>query len=97
MAQLVAAAAEVYMYVSPVWLPLAEVIWLAHHDMPVVVWSAKNQRWVVITHAGWFRVRIADGDHPTHRLTLWRNELLSQLGPAIIRPQRQDVRKHVLH
>jgi ABC-type bacteriocin/lantibiotic exporter with double-glycine peptidase domain len=80
MAQLVAAAAEVYMHVSPVRLPLAEVIWRAHHDMPVVVWSAKNQRWVVITHAGWFRVRIADGDHPTHRLTLWRHDLLSLLG-----------------
>lgn len=80
MAQLVAAAAEVYMHVSPVRLPLAEAIWRAHHDMPVVVWSVKGQRWVVITHAGWFRLRIADGDHPTHRLTVWRTELLRELG-----------------
>jgi ABC-type bacteriocin/lantibiotic exporter with double-glycine peptidase domain len=80
LAQLVAAAAEVYMHVSPVRLPLAEVVWRAHHDMPVVIWSDKDQRWVVVTFAGWFRVRIADGDHPTHRLTLRRSELLRLLG-----------------
>jgi ABC-type bacteriocin/lantibiotic exporter with double-glycine peptidase domain len=80
LSKLVAAAAEVYMHVTPVRLPLAEVVWRAHHDMPVVVWSAKESRWIVITFAGWFRVRIADGEHPTHRITLSRGELVQLLG-----------------
>jgi ABC-type bacteriocin/lantibiotic exporter with double-glycine peptidase domain len=80
LSKLVAAAAEVYMRVSPVRLPLAEVVWRAHHDMPVVVWSTKESRWIVITFAGWFRLRIADGDHPTHRVTLSRGELVELLG-----------------
>ena len=80
LSKLVAAAAEVYMRVSPVRLPLAEVVWRAHHDMPVVVWSAKESRWIVITFAGWFRLRIADGEHPRHRVTISRGELMQLLG-----------------
>lgn len=80
LSKLVSAAAEVYMHVTPVRLPLAEVVWRAHHDMPVVIWSAKESRWIVITFAGWFRLRIADGEHPTHRLTISRGELVQLLG-----------------
>ena len=80
LSQLVRAGAEVYMHVSPVRLPLAEVIWHSHHDAPVAIWSEKNQRWVVVTFAGWFRVRIADGEHPTHRISLSRTELAKMLG-----------------
>ena len=78
--QLVSAASELYIHVSPVRMPLAEAVWRAHHDMPVVIWSAKEKRWVVVTFAGWFSVRITDGDHPNHRLTLRRKALLSLLG-----------------
>ena len=80
LSKLVATAAEVYMHVTPVRLPLAEVVWRAHHDMPVVVWSAKASRWIVITFAGWFRLRIADGEHPTHRVTISRGDLVQLLG-----------------
>lgn len=80
LSKLVAAAAEVYMHVTPVRLPLAEVVWRAHHDMPVVIWSAKESRWIVITFAGWFRLRIADGEHPTHRVTISRGDLVQLLG-----------------
>ncbi len=80
LAQLVSAAAEVYMKVTPVRQPLAEVLWHARQDLPVVVWSEKEQRWIVVTFAGWFRLRIADGDHPTHRLSLSRSELVRLLG-----------------
>jgi putative ABC transport system ATP-binding protein len=80
LSKLVAAAAEVYMHVTPVRLPLAELVWHAHHDTPVVIWSVKDQRWIVVTFAGWFRLRIAEGDHPTHRLSISRNELARRLG-----------------
>lgn len=82
LSQLVIAAAEVYMRVSPVRLPLADVIWHSHHDTPVAIWSEKDQRWIVITFAGWFRVRIADGEHPTHRLSISRTQLARLLGVA---------------
>jgi putative ABC transport system ATP-binding protein len=80
LARLVSAAAEVYMKVTPVRQPLAEVLWHARQDLPVVIWSEKEQRWIVVTFAGWFRLRIADGDHPTHRLSLSRSELVRLLG-----------------
>ena len=82
--QLVSAAAEVYMHVSPVRLPLSEAIWQAHHDTPVVVWSKSEARWVVITFAGWFSLRLADGDHPTHRVTVSRTQLVRLLGLASV-------------
>lgn len=80
LAQLVAAASEVYMKVSPVRQPLAEVLWHARQDLPVVIWSDKERRWIVVTFAGWFRLRIADGDHPTHRVSVSRSELVRMLG-----------------
>lgn len=80
LSQLVSAAAEVYMRVSPVRLPLADVIWHSHHDTPVAIWSETDQRWIVVTFAGWFRVRIADGEHPTHRLSISRTQLAKLLG-----------------
>lgn len=80
LARLVSAAAEVYMKVSPVRQPLAEVLWHARGDLPVVLWNAKDQKWIVLTFAGWFRLRIADGDHPTHRLSISRSELVRMLG-----------------
>ncbi|MBE2287451.1 MAG: ABC transporter ATP-binding protein [Prosthecobacter sp.] len=80
LSQLVSAAAEVYMKVTPVRQPLAEVLWNARGDLPVVIWSAKEQRWIVVTFAGWFRVRIADGEHPTHRISISRGDLAAMLG-----------------
>jgi len=80
--QLVSAAAEVYMHVAATRMPLSEAIWQAHQNTPVVIWYAKESRWLIVTHAGWFDLRIADGDHPTHRVTLTRAELAEKLGLA---------------
>lgn len=68
------------MKVSPVRQPLVEVLWHARGDLPIVIWSTKEQRWIVVTFAGWFRVRIADGDHPTHRTSVSRSDLAAILG-----------------
>lgn len=80
LSQLISAASEVYIHVSPVRMPLAELVWQAHNEMPVVIWSETTERWIVITFAGWMRLRIADGDHPTHRRTITRKELVDMLG-----------------
>jgi len=77
---IVMAGAEVALRIAPLRLPFAEMIWQAHHGMPILIWSKKEEKWVVITHAGWFRVRVAEDEHPTHRETLWRSELAKRLG-----------------
>ena len=97
LSQLVSAAAEVYMQVSPIRMPLSEAIWQAHQNTPIVIWNAKESRWLVITYAGWFTLRIADGDHPTHRVTISRSQLAEMLGlggvhdvveAGIVQPER---------
>ncbi|WP_395750057.1 peptidase domain-containing ABC transporter [Prosthecobacter sp.] len=74
------AAADAGMQVSPVRLPLREVVWHAREDSPVVLWSHTEGRWRVITSAGWFRLRMAEGEHPDHRVTLSRQALARLLG-----------------
>lgn len=74
------AAADAGMQVSPVRLPLREVVWHAREDSPVVLWSRTEGRWRVITNAGWFRLRMAEGEHPDHRVTLSRQALVRLLG-----------------
>ncbi|MBB5037613.1 peptidase domain-containing ABC transporter [Prosthecobacter dejongeii] len=78
--QLVSAAAEVYIHVSPVRLPLTELVWQAHNDTPVIIWCEKDGGWIVITYAGWFSLRVAEGDHPTARRSITRKELAAKLG-----------------
>ena len=80
LSQLVAAASEVSMTVSPVRLPLAEAVWLARQDAAVALWSAAKGRWLVVTSADWFNVRIAQGDHPKERYTISRTTLAQRLG-----------------
>lgn len=80
MAQLTAAAAGAGMQVSPTRLPLSEAVWQAHADTPVVIWSSVENRWLVITHAGWLSLRMAEGEHPDHRVTLSRQALARLVG-----------------
>ena len=61
-------------------MPLSEIVWQARNDTPVVIWNEKESRFVVVTYAGWFSVRIADGDHLTNRRSLSRSQLASLLG-----------------
>ena len=95
--QLLAAAAEVFMRASPLRRPLSEAVWHAHNDTPVVFWCQPESRWIVVTFAGWFRLRIADGDHPTNRVSISRSELARRLGlksvhemveAALVQPER---------
>jgi ABC-type bacteriocin/lantibiotic exporter with double-glycine peptidase domain len=80
LSQLVSAAAEVSMKVSPVRLPLAEVVWLARQDAAVALWCAAESRWLVVTSADWFKVRIAQDNHPRERITISRGALAQRLG-----------------
>lgn len=106
--QLVSAASEVYLHVSPVRMPLAELVWQAHNDTPVAIWSAKEQGWIIITFAGWLRLRIADSEDPAHRQTISRKALVERLGlssvnevieAGIVHPERtaHDMSVHAAH
>lgn len=68
------------MQIAPARIPLSEAVWQAHADSPVVIWSSVENRWLVITYAGWFSLRLADGEHPTHRLTVTRQALANLVG-----------------
>jgi putative ABC transport system ATP-binding protein len=80
--RLAQAAAEVSLRISPLRVPLTQLLWLARADTPVVIWSEVEERWILVTCAGWFRIRIAEGDHPTQRTTVSRSELVRRLGLA---------------
>ncbi|SKA76017.1 ABC-type bacteriocin/lantibiotic exporter, contains an N-terminal double-glycine peptidase domain [Prosthecobacter debontii] len=80
LALLARAAAEVHMQVSPARMPLAELLWHANHEAPVVLWSEPENRWFIITFTGWFSLRVADQEHLFQHSTLSRAELVRKLG-----------------
>ncbi|MEK0444976.1 MAG: hypothetical protein RLZZ399_297 [Verrucomicrobiota bacterium] len=78
--QLVAAAAEVSIAVSPTRLPLSEILWLARQGAPVALWCVPESCWLIVTAADWFKARLVHGDHPTERITISRKALAQRLG-----------------
>lgn len=58
MEQLVASASECSMRVTPVRLPLSEVVWRARRDSPIVAVTREGE-WLVMAQRGAFRVRVA--------------------------------------
>jgi ABC-type bacteriocin/lantibiotic exporter with double-glycine peptidase domain len=61
-------------------MPLADAIWQAHHNTPVVIWHCKESRWLVITRAGLFTLRLLDGTNPTSYTTVTRRNFTLMLG-----------------
>lgn len=60
---------------------LAKAVWQAQIDSPVIVWSEPEKRFLMILHAGTFRVRlITQGDAVDHVTTLSRAALAKRLG-----------------
>lgn len=76
------AARELFMHADPEYMSLKDAVWRARRDTPVVLWSESARRWVVVTYAGWYRVRIADSENPLERRTVTREELAVMLGLA---------------
>jgi putative ABC transport system ATP-binding protein len=74
------AARELFMHADPEYMSLKDAVWRSRRDTPVVLWSAPLSRWIVVTYAGWFRVRIADSIDHTVRRTVSREELAVMLG-----------------
>lgn len=76
------AARELFMHADPEYMPLKDAVWRSRRDTPVVLWSPSLSRWIVVTYAGWFRVRIADSAEPARRRTVSRDDLAAMIGVA---------------
>jgi len=80
MEMLVDAGARSGLRVEPVRLTVVDAVWQARHDLPLVAWSPVQGRWVVVTGASWFRVRLAGNGNAGDRMVMGRRELAGILG-----------------
>lgn len=72
---------EVGLHLTVSRLSLAEAVWHAHLDSPVVLWSQRDKRFVMILQAGIFRVRLIwQGESVDSSTTLTRSALAEMLG-----------------
>jgi ABC-type bacteriocin/lantibiotic exporter with double-glycine peptidase domain len=77
---LTTAAAEVGLRVSATRLSLAEAVWKADVNLPLVVWSAPESGWLVIEKHGFFRARVSSPARPRDIDCLSRSALAARLG-----------------
>ena len=80
--RLCTAASETGLRLTPVRLSLADAIWRANDALPLIVWCAPEQRWLVLRKHGFFRARITSPEQPTETELLARRELARRLGLA---------------
>lgn len=74
---------------------LAKAVWQAQIDSPVIVWSEPEKRFMMILHAGTFRVRlITQGDAVDHVTTLSRAALTKRLGLSSV---NQELEVGLIH
>lgn len=62
LAQLALTTEELGLKLTPARLPLSEAVWKAHADTPVVLWSERERRFLIISRASAFKVRLASFD-----------------------------------
>lgn len=77
---LATAAAEVGLQVSPARMKLADAVWKADVNLPLIVWSTMDCQWLVIQKHGLFRARVSTPETPRETLALPRSLLASRLG-----------------
>ncbi len=67
---------------------LAEAVWQAHLDSPVLIWCDQEQCFLIVLKAGTFRVRlIIHGDSPDNTLMMSRGALARRLGLSSIKEE----------
>lgn len=70
---------------SPERLPLSEALWHAHLDTPLIFWSKRENQYIIVTHAGNLRVKVALYGDPYHlSASISRAQLASRLGIASV-------------
>jgi ABC-type bacteriocin/lantibiotic exporter with double-glycine peptidase domain len=79
---LTAAAEEVCLHIAPTRTTIADAVWKANVNMPIIAWSPTENRWIVIRKHGFFRARVSAPDRPVEIATLSRTEIARRLGLA---------------
>jgi putative ABC transport system ATP-binding protein len=85
LAHLAVAVKTLGLRLTPARLPLSEAVWHSHLDTPVILWSEPEQRYLIVSHAGTFQVKLAlygDAELPSETIT--RSQLAARLGLASV-------------
>lgn len=81
MAHLATAVDKVGLRLSTTRVPLSEAVWHAHLDAPVVLWCEPENRFLIVSYASTFKVRLARYDHGLDESeTLTRAKLAARMG-----------------
>lgn len=59
---------------------LADAIWTARDEQPLVVWLAGEKRWLILRRHSFFRVQITHPERPLESENISRSELAKRLG-----------------
>jgi putative ABC transport system ATP-binding protein len=78
--QLIAAAEEVCLHIAPTRTTVTEAVWKANVNLPLIVWSPVENRWLVIRKHGFFRARVSTPDNPVEITALSRGKIAQRLG-----------------
>jgi putative ABC transport system ATP-binding protein len=73
------AAAEVGLKVAVTRISIADAVWKADVNLPVVAWCPKTSSWLIIRKHGFFRARVSTPVCPREVEVLSRSELASRL------------------
>ncbi len=77
---LVQTAKKMHLTIVPAQLEFFRALWKATEDIPIVIWNNKTNDWELITKAGLLTVRVAEGESPEERVTIFHNNLQKRLG-----------------
>lgn len=78
--RLAAAAAEIGLQVHCTRFSVADAVWKADVNMPLIAWSDTENDWLVIRRHGYFHARVSSPARPTEVETLSRKRLACRLG-----------------
>lgn len=78
--RLIKAAEIVGIRIDPYREPLADAIWKARDEQPLIVWQPNAKRWLLLRKHSFFRVRITCPDHPLESEYVSRGVLAKKLG-----------------
>lgn len=74
-------ASELGLRLTPSRMPLAEAVWQAQTDAPVVLWCGPESRFLIVSYAGAFKVRLACYENATmDSMTISRARLAARMG-----------------
>jgi putative ABC transport system ATP-binding protein len=77
---LTSAAEEVCLHIAPTRISVADAVWKADVNLPLIAWSSLENQWLVIKKHGFFRARVSTPDRPIETSTVSRIDIARRLG-----------------